>query len=186
MNTLKSTFLKAIALISLVLIVNSCDDDDPSTGIVIDPSLDERGQFIQVHNDARAEVGVDALVWSDELADYAEEWAIELSSRGCQLEHRPRDGAFKQIYGENLYMSFSSNEADVPSLAEAALAWYSEIDDYNGEPIGESVAVVGHYTQIVWRNTTEVGAAKIKCDDGSYIIVANYNPPGNWIGERPY
>jgi PadR family transcriptional regulator len=45
--------------------------------------------------------------------------------------------------------------------------------------------VCGHYTQIVWSNTREVGCGVAR-DSNREVWVCNYNPPGNWIGERPY
>ena len=49
----------------------------------------------------------------------------------------------------------------------------------------------GHFTQIVWKNTKEVGCATVKCDSlansgGSvrpYFTVCNYSPPGNYGGQ---
>jgi hypothetical protein len=43
----------------------------------------------------------------------------------------------------------------------------------------------GHYTQIVWRNTTEVGCGVASCGS-SEIWVCNYSPPGNYVGQNPY
>lgn len=41
---------------------------------------------------------------------------------------------------------------------------------------------VGHYTQVVWRNTTEVGCA-IASDGRNDYLVCQYNPPGNFTGQ---
>ena len=43
-------------------------------------------------------------------------------------------------------------------------------------------ADVGHYTQIVWRKTTEVGGA-IATGGGNDVLVCRYSQPGNIIGE---
>jgi pathogenesis-related protein 1 len=43
-----------------------------------------------------------------------------------------------------------------------------------------------HYTQVVWRNTLRIGAAKVRCNNGGTIIVMNYDPPGNYVGQKPY
>jgi hypothetical protein len=38
---------------------------------------------------------------------------------------------------------------------------------------------------LVWNNTREVGCA-VASEPGREVWVCNYDPPGNWIGERPY
>ena len=47
----------------------------------------------------------------------------------------------------------------------------------------------GHYTQVVWRSTARVGAGKAKLatgpQAGAWVLVANYDPPGN-LPEKPY
>ncbi len=44
---------------------------------------------------------------------------------------------------------------------------------------------VGHYTQIIWQNTNQVGCAITRAG-GNDILVCRYNPPGNWVGELVY
>ena len=39
----------------------------------------------------------------------------------------------------------------------------------------------GHFTQIVWQESTELGIGKAKGGDGKIIVVARYRPPGNVI-----
>ena len=42
----------------------------------------------------------------------------------------------------------------------------------------------GHFTQVVWKNTQKLGIAKAKSPkSGKIIVVANYEPAGNWIGQ---
>ena len=45
---------------------------------------------------------------------------------------------------------------------------------------------VGHYTQMVWNNTKEVGVGIGYCKTGGIIIVASYFPAGNYVGQYPY
>ncbi|MEO7393865.1 MAG: hypothetical protein ABIU11_02920 [Chitinophagaceae bacterium] len=40
--------------------------------------------------------------------------------------------------------------------------------------------------QMIWKNTKEVGIGTATCPGGAFIIVANYNPPGNFMEEFPY
>ncbi len=54
--------------------------------------------------------------------------------------------------------------------------------------------VCGHYTQLVWRSTSHVGCGVKNCSTGSpfpgetnwTIVVCDYEPPGNFIGQQPY
>jgi len=152
------------------------------TSIGSDLTLGEVKDLLQLHNKARAEVGVNPLRWSTKLAIYAQEWADHLASTQCRLEHRPRSGTWKQEYGENLYMG----TAGYYGVADAVKAWEGEKIHYKGETLNSSNwNKSGHYTQVVWEKTTHVGCAKVACK-GNIIIVCNYDPPGNVFGQKPY
>lgn len=152
------------------------------TSIGSDLTIREVEQLLQLHNKARADVGVGPLMWSKTLAIYAQEWADHLASTTCQLEHRPHADKWKQEYGENLYMG----TAGYYSVADAVKAWEDEKVYYRGEPLNSSNwNDSGHYTQVVWDNTKEVGCAKTACK-GNIIVVCNYDPPGNVLGQKPY
>lgn len=138
--------------------------------------------LISLHNKARAEVGVDPLVWSKSLAAYAQSWADHLYATSCRIEHRPHSGKWKQRYGENLFVG----TAGYYGVADAVRAWESEKSMYHGKPLDSSNWYPsGHYTQMVWRSTTHIGCAKTECR-GNVIIVCNYDPPGNILGQKPY
>ncbi len=138
---------------------------------------------LDFHNKARSDVGVPGLTWSNELAKFAQEWADHLASKGCDMEHRPHSGKWAQKYGENIFWGKGMDY----SALDASKSWYSEIDDYTYGIVNDSNwNKTGHYTQMVWKNTTQVGIALAKCSDGAIIIVANYNPAGNYMGEAPY
>jgi pathogenesis-related protein 1 len=39
---------------------------------------------------------------------------------------------------------------------------------------------------MIWHSTTELGMGQANCAGGGTVVVAEYNPPGNYIGEKPY
>jgi pathogenesis-related protein 1 len=139
-------------------------------------------QLLASHNEARLDVGLAEVVWSDRLAVYAQEWADHLASTSRRMEHRPHSGRWKQEHGENLFMG----TAGYYGVTDAVAVWVKEKSAYGGGSIEQStVHAYGHYTQLVWRNTKRVGCAKVECA-GNVIIVCNYDPPGNVLGQTPY
>ena len=139
--------------------------------------------IVERHNYWREKVGVPPLKWSTKLARVAQKWANHLAEQGCKMYHSPRNKGRKygNIYGENLYWS---NGVENTS-SSAVDAWASEIQYFN-ETTGKCKGgICGHYTQLVWRNTTQVGCAMAICGH-TEIWVCNYNPSGNWKGQRPY
>jgi uncharacterized protein YkwD len=145
-------------------------------------SFQEARQLLRFHNKVRADVGVAPVTWSTKLAIYAQEWADHLSSTKCNLEHRPGSGKWKQVHGENLFMG----TAGYYCVTDAVSSWASEKKYYCGQPLNSSNwHDSGHYTQIVWKQTTQMGCAKAECD-GNMLVVCNYDPPGNYLGEKPY
>jgi pathogenesis-related protein 1 len=138
-------------------------------------------QALAAHNKARLEVGATPLAWSKELAIYAQEWADYLASTSRRMEHRPRSGKWKQEYGENIFMGPAGHYG----LTDAVAMWHGEKSAYHGQPIDMSTLYAyGHYTQLVWKNTKRVGCAKAACGSNE-IMVCNYDPPGNILGQIP-
>lgn len=133
-------------------------------------------EFMKLHNDARAEVGVPPLQWDEKLAAYAQEWAENTAARS-KMEHRPN-----VKFGENL-AGYLPQYGERP--VHGAKMWYDEKKDYRGEKIREGMNT-GHYTQMVWRNSTHVGFGIAMQKDGMVMLCANYSPAGNMLGEHPY
>jgi len=143
---------------------------------------DEVKTLIAEHNRVRSDVGVGPVGWSDEIAHYSMAWAEHLAQSGCSMKHRPRSGKWKQQYGENIFIG----TAGYYGMADAVIAWESEKKDYKYGPIDEKTwHPAGHYTQVVWRSTKTIGCGKSLCN-GNMIVVCNYDPPGNYLGEKPY
>ena len=150
-----------------------------------DLSPNEATQFLDYHNAARKELHIAPLVWDNTLASYAQEWADFLAKKKkCKLIHRDELNNNPKKLGENLYWVSSGENFQV---VQAADAWYSEKSFFNNQPFSYNMAdKAGHYTQMIWSGTTEMGAGKATCPSGALIIVANYNPMGNTIGQLVY
>jgi pathogenesis-related protein 1 len=148
------------------------------------PTMDITKVLLE-HNKYRTALGISDLTWSPTLANYAQEWANELAkNRNCKLQHRPHDANSKWnlIYGENIFSGSSGYTA-----VDAVNNWGSEKQFFNASSkTCNDGAVCGHYTQIVWKITTKVGCAVAKCANGNIIVVCNYDPAGNMMGEKPY
>lgn len=128
-----------------------------------------QSEVLSEHNIKRAlHEDTPSLTWSDELASYAQAYADEYDCSGT-LTHS--GGA----YGENLALGYSP--------AKAVDAWYNEIDSYDFSSPGYSSST-GHFTQLVWKSSTELGCGFKTCGNewGTYVI-CSYNPAGNVLGE---
>ncbi|EEF29977.1 pathogenesis-related protein PR-1 [Ricinus communis] len=139
--------------------------------------LSTANQFLGPHNAARAALRMPPLIWDTRLANYAQ-WYANQRRFDCDLRHS------NGPYGENIF--WGSGTGWTP--AQAVTAWVSERKWYNywsNSCYGHQEC--GHYTQIVWRKTRRIGCAKVTCsDDLGVFMTCNYDPPGNYIGERPY
>ncbi len=145
-------------------------------------SQNEAQIALDFHNKVRHDVGSPALQWSTELAMYAQAWANHIAG-DCNMKHRPSSGSWAQKYGENIFWGVGEEY----NASNASQDWYREIKQYKYGPVTRSNWYkTGHYTQMVWKTTTHIGIGKAVCKNGSILIVANYSPSGNYIGERPY
>lgn len=144
-------------------------------------SAEDALQYVNLHNKARSKVGVNPVTWSQEVADWAQKQATRMARSG-EIAHTPN-----APYGENL--AFGSGGYTVIA---AVRDWNAEEQYFKpGEEARISGnRVTGHYTQMVWNQTREVGAGIAVVQKGRYkgwtIIVGAYNPPGNMIGRAPY
>ena len=137
------------------------------------------------HNQWRSITGVPDLKWSDELATTSRQWADQLVQSGCNMKHSTTH------HGENIYFASAAYRSDGASsilmISEQNVvdAWGNEVNNYDYES-NSCHGVCGHYTQIVWQNTTEVGCGMALCNDKAQIWVCQYDPRGNLAGQRPY
>ena len=130
--------------------------------------------MLDAHNVVRTRMGLPPLVWSPQLARVAQDWADYLISTR-ELKHQANNR-----YGENLY----AISGGISSPAQAVRLWADEARNYDVRT-NSCAGVCGHYTQIVWRATRDVGCAEAT-DRYRQVWVCEYDPPGNVVGYRPY
>ena len=162
---------------------------------VSNSQTDTEKEALKTHNDARSEVGLEHLVWSEKLKKDAQKYADYLSNKDL-FEHS--NNLEKLNQGENLYLSYyfvikENNEKyyfdETNYLEDASISWLSEKKDFKYAKLGDSrndFSLIGHYTQMVWSSTTKVGIAYSKSKSGKVYVVARYHPAGNYQGQYPF
>ncbi|CEG81570.1 hypothetical protein RMATCC62417_15758 [Rhizopus microsporus] len=122
--------------------------------------------ILKVTNSLRAKHHAPPLKWSNKLATYAQNW-----SNRCVFEHSQGQ------YGENLAYGY-------PNWGSVIRDWYSEVKDYNYD---HPQFNAGHFTQLVWKETTEVGCGAKVCNNlcpGCKLYTCSYKVPGNMMGDN--
>lgn len=159
-------------------------------------SVPDQQKILQIHNKYRQSVKVPAISWSNKLAQSSQRYANQLAQRGCIMEH----SGIKNI-GENIY--WASAETRTVTSSDGKVTKFSRPQNIHGQDVVEVWGnekqhfdyasnsclpnkLCGHYTQMIWRTTKQVGCAKSACSDGGQIWVCHYSPPGNYVGQKPY
>lgn len=142
----------------------------------------EAVEMVRAHNAWRTRAGVRPIRWAADLAAQAQNHAIALARQDCALEH----GVLPGDVGENLYRASAllkeggGREFYLLPPSRVVDAWGAESDDYS--PVTGSCAPgrqCGHYTQIVWPSTEEVGCGMAVCPSLGQVWVCRYRPRGN-------
>ncbi|KAL3073009.1 hypothetical protein niasHS_017983 [Heterodera schachtii] len=122
------------------------------------------------------------MAYNETIGQTAQAWADK-----CQFSHSKVPGL-----GENIYWSTKEGISNTEALNKAFGFWWNEavtigipenlvVDANNFEPIG-------HFTQMAWHSTTDIGCGVAKCQDAQWklFVVCNYWPPGNVLGQTIY
>ena len=149
----------------------------PGPGFAAPASFAER--LLIAHNQERDRVNVPRLAWSAKLAEQAQAWADTLA-RSNRFEHaQDRSGA-----GENLWMG-SARRYSAEQMIDG---FVEEVRYFRGGQFPDVSSTgswhdVGHYTQLIWRGTHQVGCA-VRQGRANDILVCRYWPAGNVMGDK--
>lgn len=150
---------------------SGCEDtEEPVAGLT---ALSEGERWTKAHNYFRCRHGQTALDWDTTTYDYAKSWADQ-----CTYQHSGPADWDNGGAGENL--ATSSNVQDFPPESSTE-RWYSEVNTAaggqgyiprtasNDARYGASGGAnqVGHYTAMIWKDTTKLGCAICPGNGGS-------------------
>lgn len=85
-------------------------------------------------------------------------------------------------FGENIYYFYSSDENHQIHGKDSVDCWYEEIKKHTFHKEPASMGT-GHFTQVVWKDSKQLGVGVCKNTQGQVFVVANYDPPGNFVGK---
>jgi hypothetical protein len=140
------------------------------------------GRITSLHNRERQAAGVPPLAWDEALAASAAAYGPSLARLG-RLQHSSAESRAGQ--GENLWMGTRG----AYSIEEMVGGWIGEKRIFrpgifpNDVSASGSWSDVGHYTQMIWRDTRRVGCALHQTPRWDYLI-CRYSPAGNIVGQR--
>ncbi len=192
-------------------------NNDNNTTIDANITDDQKSKIVQRHNYYRDLVSTPTLEWDETLASHAQAWVDYLAEHYSEQDAANGTSPHAQLLnpdfyhneGENIARSTAHNgflskdpldisvEHTLKELTDnnvgAIDAWASEGYYYNNGITGHAT---GHYTQIVWKNTTKVGCAKAVSKVYKFFnnikdvyyewVVCRYSPAGNIQGEKPF
>lgn len=146
-------------------------------------SGDFQQRVLAAHNLERDEVGVPAMQWNAALAADAQQWADHLAQTG-RFEHAPENRNSPE--GENLWAGakgYFSPEAMVSAWIREKR--YFKPGTFPDNSTTGRVEDVGHFTQVAWRDSRQVGCAAA-ASGREDILVCRYAQAGNYVGEQPF
>src|SRR4051812_26170779 len=191
--------LPTISTLSNNTVNGQQQSNNATTGILESSNNESVADFanhiLAIHNAERVAVGVQPLVWSDKLAADAKTWADYMAATHNFRHDAEHLGNLGE--GENLN-SFVYNLGDPPSTAKLQEGWVNEKNYYQQWATNSLPKTAnwtgwypGHYNQMVWKTTKEVGCATgftsgLSADSRGVFLDCRYSPPGNILGQKPY
>ncbi len=140
-------------------------------------------RLLNAHNAERSQMGVPPLKWSPKLAGEAQQWAKYLAGQGRMI-HADRNQ--RANAGENLWMGSAGDySAEFMVGAFAAEKRHFRNGTFPNISRTGQWRDVGHYSQVIWRGTQEVGCAVARGARDDFLV-CRYWPAGNFYGQKVY
>ncbi len=141
-------------------------------------------RLVAAHNRERAAIGVPPLRWNPALAADAAKWARHLVQVG-HLVHYEEVSDDWDAQGENLWAGTKGYYGPESMVG----LWVDEKQNYKPGPFPANSRTgnledVGHYTQLIWRSTHQIGCAVAHGAEDDFLV-CRYAEGGNVVGERP-
>lgn len=132
-----------------------------------------RKECLNLHNETRKLHQVPELVEDPALTERAQQWANSVAELDM-LNHSNLLWEGK-IVGENIAKGSALLEDPAKLVCGK---WYSEITNYNFSAPGAQPNTK-NFTQMVWKETKQIGMGLAYSKSGSTYVVVNYFPAGN-------
>ena len=173
-------------------------------------SMGETGRLAGMTAAHNARAGANHAAFTDDLVPDAGRVRARMDRQPREdrlhaAHHRSSQELQTKGYGENLAVAGGSR----PPLTTAQFAvdgWASEAACWTYGTFAAPGSVgsekcdsacyqklnsdgCGHYTQLVWRNSTQLGCGLSSCTSSGVnydIWICNYAAPGNVVGQKPY
>lgn len=163
--SLTLTPLISAQVVSTITVAPAIPSDEPSYSSFqsfTSAILNSTNTYREQHN-------ASSVSWNKTLENFAQDYLDDMKSDSCEFEHSGGP------YGENLAMGYKNSTAAVE-------AWGDEREEYDFGDQGFREKT-GHFTQLVWKNTTDVGCARKLCNERGWYLVCEYWPRGNVQGQ---
>lgn len=111
------------------------------------------------------------------LCTLSQEWAETLANED-RFAHRPNSN-----YGENIYCLWSNDRNTKIGPKAVCRSWYEEIKEHEFGIEPKGIFKGGHFTQMIWKSSQDLGVGISRTKKGKVLVVCNYNPRGNIAGQ---
>ncbi|XP_051164451.1 venom allergen 3-like isoform X1 [Leptopilina boulardi] len=162
----------------------------------------QESEIVRIHNEYRQRVAsgqerrgrpgpqprarnMPNMVWDRELATVAQRWANQ-----CKFEHDTCRRVRRFNVGQNIATAWTTG-SNPSSIRDLITMWYDEVALFNRNEVERYVfrLETGHYTQMVWATSINIGCGYVNHMVGNrntVLLVCNYGPGGNIRGGKIY